>query len=60
MFVQHCRVITEQKLELEGGGAGPAPPESLHPVHCAKCGTEVGVLDEDEIYHFFSALPAEG
>ena len=58
--MQNCRVITEQKLELESEGAGSAPPVCLHPVHCEKCGTEVGVLDQDEIYHFFSALPAEG
>jgi hypothetical protein len=30
--------------------------EVLHPVSCGYCGTEVGVRDQDEIYHFYSAL----
>mmetsp|Transcript_30546 Transcript_30546/g.45186 ORF Transcript_30546/g.45186 Transcript_30546/m.45186 type:complete len:237 (+) Transcript_30546:214-924(+) len=32
--------------------------EILHPVLCAECKTEVGVIDEDEIYHFFEVIPS--
>jgi hypothetical protein len=37
----------------------PSPEDVYHPVHCAKCGSEVGVLDADEVYHFFHAIPGE-
>eukprot|EP00750_Incisomonas_marina_P033365 INCI9808.2.p1 GENE.INCI9808.2~~INCI9808.2.p1 ORF type:complete len:306 (-),score=58.29 INCI9808.2:1021-1938(-) len=32
--------------------------EILHPVLCSECDTEVGVFDEDEIYHFFQVIPS--
>lgn len=28
-------------------------------VCCIVCSTEVGVIDEDEVYHFFNVLPSE-
>ena len=30
-----------------------------HPVRCESCQTEVGVFDEDEVYHFYNVLPSE-
>ena len=48
--------MTEQKLELESAEGGPAAPGDgdgshafFHPVNCEVCGTELGVLDEDEV-----------
>lgn len=32
--------------------------EILHPVICIECKTEIGVFDEDEIYHFFEVIPS--
>ena len=31
--------------------------EILHPVLCDHCQTEVGVFDEDSVYHFFEVIP---
>ncbi|KJE96354.1 eapp protein [Capsaspora owczarzaki ATCC 30864] len=28
----------------------------LHPVRCTECNTELGVIDGDEVYHFFNVL----
>lgn len=33
--------------------------EAVKPVHCTTCSTEVGVIDEEEVYHFFNVLPSE-
>jgi len=30
--------------------------EIYHPVKCSECGTEVAVIDCDEVYHFFDVL----
>ena len=30
-----------------------------HPVKCDSCQTEVGVFDEEEVYHFYNVLPSE-
>ena len=30
--------------------------EHYHPVNCCKCKTEVGVIDKDEVYHFFNVV----
>ena len=30
--------------------------EVYHPVKCTECTTEVGVVDSDEVYHFFNVL----
>ena len=27
-----------------------------HPVNCCQCKTEVGVIDKDEVYHFFNVV----
>ncbi|XP_054823692.1 uncharacterized protein LOC129321809 isoform X2 [Prosopis cineraria] len=33
--------------------------ETVKQVCCSVCSTEVGVFDEDEVYHFFNVLPSE-
>ena len=33
-----------------------ADDEKYNPVKCEQCNTEVGVLDKDEVYHFFNVL----
>ncbi|KRX26817.1 E2F-associated phosphoprotein [Trichinella nelsoni] len=30
--------------------------DTFHPVFCSVCRTEVGVIDRDEVYHFFNVL----
>uniref|UniRef100_A0A1A8GT97 E2f-associated phosphoprotein n=1 Tax=Nothobranchius korthausae TaxID=1143690 RepID=A0A1A8GT97_9TELE len=32
------------------------PDEVYHPVTCSECSTEVAVIDEDDVYHFFNIL----
>lgn len=74
MFVRNCKIKTDQVLregkskrkKRRGGRAGdPAAAsegeskgQSYHPVCCEVCSTEVGVLDEDEVYHFFNVTPS--
>ncbi|XP_001197735.1 E2F-associated phosphoprotein [Strongylocentrotus purpuratus] len=47
---------------MEGGeadeeeGSGAAGDELFNPVKCSICNTEVGVLDKQEIFHFFNVL----
>jgi len=33
--------------------------ETFKEVCCSVCSTEVGVIDQDEIYHFYNVLPSE-
>ncbi|XP_027154664.1 E2F-associated phosphoprotein [Coffea eugenioides] len=33
--------------------------EAVKPVCCSVCSTDVGVIDEEEVYHFFNVLPSE-
>jgi hypothetical protein len=30
--------------------------ELFYPVHCETCSTQVGVFDEEEVYHFFNVV----
>ncbi|CAL5210196.1 unnamed protein product [Lathyrus oleraceus] len=68
IFVTNCKIedrqVTSQsssksrkrnRRDREFGGSD----EKLKQVCCAVCSTEVGVFDEDEVYHFFNALPSE-
>ena len=71
MFVMHCRpelgeilkykkkkpkrrynnktIITEETVEYD----------VYRPVRCDSCQTEVGVYDEEEVYHLYNVLPSE-
>ncbi|RZC61819.1 hypothetical protein C5167_023620 [Papaver somniferum] len=53
---------TSKKRGRERGGideVGASTKETFKPVCCVVCSTEVGVIDEDEVYHFFNVLPGE-
>jgi len=53
MFVTENCAVAQEPLVPEGAG----PDEKVYPVSCATCGNSVGVLDCDEVYHFFSVAP---
>ena len=38
---------------------GPSGGEIFKPVCCSVCSMKVGVIDKDEVYHFFNVLPSE-
>ncbi|KAI3421670.1 uncharacterized protein J3R85_012028 [Psidium guajava] len=73
IFVMNCEVMKEKahppssahpKSRKRGRGsdtpdARPASGETLKHVCCSICSTEVGVMDEEEIYHFYNVLPSE-
>ncbi|KAL8534896.1 hypothetical protein ACS0TY_010798 [Phlomoides rotata] len=39
--------------------ADPSPAETFKRICCSVCSTDVGVIDEDEVYHFLNAIPSE-
>lgn len=39
--------------------ASSVDEETVKGVCCSVCSTEVGVIDEEEVYHFFNVLPSE-
>jgi hypothetical protein len=53
MFVANCHASEDSVLRAEVGSG------IFKPVACDHCNTEVGVLDEDEVYHFFTVLAGE-
>lgn len=53
MFVANCRASDKCILRDE------ASKEVFKPVSCNHCQAEVGVMDEDEVYHFFHVLAGE-
>ncbi|XP_052205963.1 uncharacterized protein LOC127810488 isoform X2 [Diospyros lotus] len=72
VFVTNCKIKSEasgvrnlkRKRGMKGRGsshneAAPGDGETFKPVCCAVCSTEVGVIDEEEVYHFFDVLPSE-
>jgi hypothetical protein len=70
VFVKNCRVLTDQRLKVRVRGVEGDREYQQHkeagnvqdlqnkyrPVVCAVCHTEVGVLDQDEVYHFCNVL----
>ncbi|XP_042048790.1 E2F-associated phosphoprotein [Salvia splendens] len=69
VFVVNCRIKEEvpkpgsrrkrntrnsQAVTDQTGAA-----ETIKRVCCAICSTDVGVIDEDEIYHFLNVIPSE-
>ncbi|KAM7467291.1 hypothetical protein LguiB_014853 [Lonicera macranthoides] len=73
VFVVNCKIKTDQfsqsgsqkrkrsrkgRLSIETTGSSISG-ETTKPVCCSLCSTEVGVVDEEEIYHFFNVLPSE-
>ncbi|KAI4328591.1 hypothetical protein L6164_020931 [Bauhinia variegata] len=74
IFVINCKIENNQvmrqnnsssrrgKREREGSDGSKAHSTEVgtfKQVCCSVCLTEVGVIDEDEVYHFFNVLPSE-
>lgn len=55
MFAQNVRVLTEERLTV---GADADAGEWYHKVLCDYCGVDVGVRDQDDVYHFFDVFPS--
>lgn len=55
MFVQNCTILTGQPVRPVKGDTDPLM--IYHTVACGECGTEVGVYDMDEIFHFSNVTP---
>ena len=53
MFVANCHISEDSLLR------STIDSVVFKPVACNHCNTEVGVIDEDEVYHFFSVLTGE-
>ncbi|XP_061368641.1 uncharacterized protein LOC133311595 [Gastrolobium bilobum] len=72
IFVVNCKIENDQVLRqnisrsgkrkrtgrLDGSDAHSNNIETFKQVCCSVCSTEVGVIDEDEVYHFFNVLPS--
>ncbi|KAJ8903758.1 hypothetical protein NDN08_000293 [Rhodosorus marinus] len=68
IFVMNCTVKKSGSLRVrvhaeESGGKTTSnhpgtqkPTEKYYPVACNTCGTDVGVLDQDEVYHFCNVM----
>ncbi|XP_049372213.1 uncharacterized protein LOC125837109 [Solanum verrucosum] len=73
MFVVNCKIKSKQvvahlgskrKRGKRGRGsseaeAGSDMGKTYKRVCCSVCSTEVGVIDEEEVYHFFNVIPSE-
>ncbi|MBA0727471.1 hypothetical protein Golax_000453 [Gossypium laxum] len=73
IFVANCKIedgkVRQERVKpkrgkrrretVEGEAVAAAGGETFKSVHCSACTTEVGVIDEDEVYHFFNVLPSE-
>jgi hypothetical protein len=58
MFAQHVRVLTEERLTVGLSAADAASGEWYNKVVCEYCEVEVGVRDQDEVFHFFDVFPS--
>lgn len=69
MFVMNCTVDQSETLEYPEQApkkkkkkpqeTAPQPlctKDLFNPVRCSECKTVVGVIDKDEVYHFFNVL----
>lgn len=52
------RDIEGQEVAFGNEQEKPAVEEFYKSVCCTECGTQVAVLDVDEVYHFFAAIPS--
>lgn len=73
VFVVNCKVGSERLLyqrnpkskrgkrrrDLDESEVNAAVGETFKRVSCVVCSTEVGAMDEEEVYHFFNVLPSE-
>ncbi|MCO5558233.1 hypothetical protein L7F22_011812 [Adiantum nelumboides] len=72
MFVMNCKIMEGQSRQVNGKKRKRKVKTTVHPsiqetgvtgemyqpVACSVCGTEVAVLDQEEVYHFHSVLPS--
>jgi hypothetical protein len=58
MFVhdKNCRIAYDHILRQKGNSGRE---EVFYSVRCSNCDTEVGVLDEEEVFHFFNVVPSQ-
>ncbi|XP_023738270.1 uncharacterized protein LOC111886260 isoform X1 [Lactuca sativa] len=72
MFVLNCKIKKGQQVSSSSSSEDKGSlkrkrfrkslavdGESFTPVCCSVCETEVGVIDDDEVYHFYNVLPSE-
>ncbi|KAL9261108.1 E2F-associated phosphoprotein-like protein [Drosera capensis] len=75
IFVVNCKITNKQvlpqtsssqKRKRQGTKRQPAPAEgssqtdaAIRQVCCDVCSTDVGVIDEEEVYHFYDVIPSE-
>jgi len=57
--VDKSKKISESSSSINGSNDGNATIEEIYyPVECLDCGTKVAVMDVEEVYHFFNAIPS--
>jgi len=60
MFVINCEVKRDttardnKARDNKAAEAATRAADRVFPVFCAECNTEVGVLDNDDVYHFYN------
>ncbi|XP_020212270.1 E2F-associated phosphoprotein [Cajanus cajan] len=74
IFVVNCKIGNDKVLRqnnsrsrkrnrgtegFDGDDARSTDIETFKQVCCSVCSTEVGVIDQDEVYHFYNVLPSE-
>ncbi|KAF8099042.1 hypothetical protein N665_0254s0042 [Sinapis alba] len=73
VFVVNCKVdkdralqhntvpskVGKRRRDSEEKETLSAQSERVNSVVCSTCSTEIGVLDTEEIYHFFNVIPSE-
>ena len=57
LFVDNCRVLWDTQVQPIKGEHDPS--EIFHAVHCSNCDTNIGVRDNEKVYHFFHVLPSQ-
>ena len=70
VFARNVCVVRESALVARGDerardgdareGSLSAVGERFHEVKCETCREVVGVIDDDEVYHFFNVFPSQG
>ncbi|RIA93695.1 E2F-associated phospho protein [Glomus cerebriforme] len=73
IFVENCKIIKTERLlynenklknkkrqnkKEESSNEQIIKQEYYYPVECEICGTKVAVMDEEEVFHFFNAIPS--
>ncbi|CAH2073545.1 unnamed protein product [Thlaspi arvense] len=73
VFVVNCKVdkdrvvqqnaissnVGKRRRDSEKRETVSADDETVNPVFCSTCSTEIGVVDGEEIYHFSNVIPSE-